>query len=263
MLKKLEFLKIMKKLSNRKKINKYNFHDELPNNYYPKINSDKKPKIVVYTCIIGGYDRLIDPLLHFENVDFCVYLDKEQDEIKDWKMMQLPEKVSQENNILANRYLKFHPHELFQEYDYSIYIDGNIQSIGDFTDFIYSVNDKTGLSLHRHQFRNCIFNEIEVCKLLKKGNYDKLKKQVKRYENDGFPKKFGMLECNVIVADLKNNNAKTILEDWWNEFKASESLRDQISLPYVLWKNGYTIKDVGSLGNNVYRNPKIRIFPHN
>ena len=53
-----------------------------------------------------------------------------------------------------------------------------------------------------------------------------------------------------------------LLEKWWNEFYMSESLRDQLSLPYVLWKNGYSIDQVGTLGNNVYDNTKLQITPH-
>ena len=36
------------------------------------------------------------------------------------------------------------------------------------------------------------------------------------------------------------------MEDWWKEIE-KYSNRDQVSLPYVLWKNGYQIGDVGTL----------------
>ena len=41
----------------------------------------------------------------------------------------------------------------------------------------------------------------------------------------------------IIITDLKNEEAKKFLNDWWNEFISTKSLRDQISLQYVVWKN--------------------------
>ena len=32
--------------------------------------------------------------------------------------------------------------------------------------------------------------------------------------------------------------------------------------PYILWKEGYHIEDIGCLGNDEYRNPKFRINAH-
>ena len=36
-------------------------------------------------------------------------------------------------------------------------------------------------------------------------------------------------------------------------------MRDQIALPYVMWKNGYSFEDVGLLGDNVFKNPVFSI----
>lgn len=263
MLKKGRIDKILKKFLGRKKTAKLNAHGEFDNGFIEDKERTDRPKIAVYTCITGGYDSLVEPLLKFDNIDYYAFVDNKDMKPNKWKIEDIPESQSDGNNILKNRYLKFHPHEFFEkDYDYSIYIDGNIKVMSDLTSLCYSVNEKTGLSLHRHQFRDCIFNEIEVCKMLKKGNYDKLKAQVTGYEKQGFPRHFGMLECNVIVTDLKSDKSKKILLDWWEEFKKSESYRDQISLPFVLWKNEYSIDDVGFLGNNVYGNPKIRIHQH-
>lgn len=34
------------------------------------------------------------------------------------------------------------------------------------------------------------------------------------------------------------------MEEWWNEME-KYSKRDQLSLPYIIWKNGYSFEDVG------------------
>ena len=266
MVKKFQLAKLLKKQINRKKVKKFNLHGELENDfkYDESLVKTEKPKIAVYTCITGQYDKLITPFLNFENIDYIAFTDNKEEDNKVWKIRDIPENIKQlQDNILINRYIKFHPAELFKEnYDYAIYIDGNIKVISDLTNLVYAINSATGLAFHRHQFRNCIYNEIEVCRLIGKGNYEKMKKQTQRYRQEGFPEQFGLYECNVIVSDLQNNVGTSILDSWWNEFRNSESYRDQISLPYVVWKNNCQFDDIGSLGNNVYKNPKIRLENH-
>ena len=247
-----------------KKIKKYNFKNESQNNYTTrKLKNERKPKIVVYTCITGNYDNILEPFIKVDNVDFVIFTDiKDDKKLKFWNKKVIPSKLKKYSDIKKNRYIKMHPNELFTEYDYSIYIDGNVQVMSDLTDLVYSVNDKTGISMHRHKSRNCIYDEIEVCRLRKKGNYKEMKKQVAKYKEEGFPCNFGMLEATIIVTDLKNLKAKKIYEDWWNEFNLTLSLRDQISLHYIIWKNNLTINDFGCLGYNLYRNPKFRICTH-
>lgn len=262
-IKKFNIIALLKKMISNKKISKYNAHEQLDNDYRCEQSSKKKPKIAVYTCITGNYDKkILEPFLQPSNIDYFLYTDNQETKSVNWKIRGIPEKILKYNNILKNRYIKMHPQELFSGYDYSIYIDGNVEVMSDLTDLVYAIKDKTGISMHRHQFRNCIYNEIEVCKIKKKGNYKKMKEQVERYRNEGFPKEFGMLEATIIVTDLKSKNAKVILDNWWKEFTSSESLRDQIALQYVIWRNNFKIEDFGSLGNNLYKNPKFRVNIH-
>lgn len=118
------------------------------------------------------------------------------------------------------------------------------------------------MAMFKHHTRDCIYDEEKVCNIYKKGKKEKIKKQIEKYISEGFPKNFGMLEGNVIVTDLKNKNSLKIQNSWWEEFLNSESLRDQLSLPYVLWKLNYRINDIGTLGNDVYRCPKFEFVKH-
>jgi len=82
------------------------------------------------------------------------------------------------------------------------------------------------------------------------------------YKQESFPFHYGMLEANVIVCDLKNKVAKKVMNDWWDDFVQKESYRDQLSLPYVLWKNHIIPEEIGTLGSNVYENYAINIEKH-
>ena len=224
----------------------------------------KKPKIAIYTCITGNYDKVCDPMLKCDNIDYYLFTDCNVNS-KEWNVKTIDEKSKKKyDNLVLNRYYKFHPFEFIdkEKYDYSIYIDGNINVVSDLTTLTLAVNNKTGLALHNHCNRNDLYDEAKACCLFKKGNSKKIKKQIDRYQKEHFPNKFGLFECNVIVCDLNNSNAKKIFDLWWDEFNLSDSNRDQIAFPYVLWKLGYSKNDVGCLGYNVYMNPKFRIENH-
>lgn len=220
-------------------------------------------RVAIYTCIVGGYDQLCEPIFANDGYDFFVFSDKKL-KSNVWKSKEIPEKIQKLNDkTLINRYLKMHPSEFFPEYDYAVYIDGNVCIVSDISSLISVADDgKVGFAMHRHVTRECIYEEAEACILYGKGNPQNLKKQIARYKKDGFPIKFGMLEATVIIFNLKSKECQVIMSEWWNEFLKSHSKRDQIALPYVLWKNGYKILDVGNLGNNVYKNPKFQVLSH-
>lgn len=268
-LKKFQFSKIFKKITirHREKIDRKKLHTKQIKEELTKSDEIEKSvedkKIVVYTCIAGKYDEVLEPLYHNDNVDYIIYTNNENIQVKEWQKRDIPDEIQKLNsNVLINRYIKMHPKELFEDYDYSIYIDGNIRTVSDLSSFVNKVNSKTGLALHRHSTRSCVYQEAKACELYKKGNSDKLDYQLEQYRKDGFSDNFGLLECNVIVSDLKNEVSAGILNDWWDDFIKWSSMRDQISFPYVLWKKGFKIDDVGSLGENVFNNPKIEIIKH-
>lgn len=269
-LKKLQFSKILKKITirRREKIDRKKLHTKLIKEDLIKLDeieqSVEDKKIVVYTCIAGNYDTVLEPLYHNDNVDYILYTNNENIQVKEWKKREIPEKIQELNsNVLINRYIKMHPKELFEGYDYSIYIDGNIRTVSDLSSFVNQVNSKTGLALHRHSTRNCVYQEAKACELFRKGNSEKLNYQLEQYRKEGFSDNYGLLECNVIVSDLKNEVAAGILNEWWEDFRKWSSMRDQISLPYVLWKKGFKVDEIGCLGENVFDNLKIEIIKHN
>ena len=224
---------------------------------------DPDIKVVVYSCITGGYDDFKEPLFKGSNTQYVMYTDKENKrDNSGWCFYNIPEIGLFDNNYI-NRYIKMHPFELFaSEYDYSIYIDGNVQAVSDLSVLPEMLQSESGFSVHRHRYRDCIYEEEQVCEWKGKGNIQKMKSQVKRYREEGFPAHFGLGECTVIVTDLKSSNAKMIYQKWWEEYLSSGSYRDQLCLPYVIWKLGMKMDSICTLGNNLYRNKKIRVYSH-
>lgn len=220
-------------------------------------------KIAVYSCISGNYDNILEPRYNLnKNITYIMYTDKDITS-SGWEIRRIPESLEKLSCSMQNRYIKLHPHELLGDFDYSIYVDGSIEIISDLSGMINLLNSSKGIAMHRHYARNCVYQEAVVCQVLKKGNKRQIDNQVKRYRKEGFPSEYGLLECGVIVTDLHNEATEDIYNEWWNELLKSESGRDQFSLPYVLWKKGISPGEIGTLGDNLYYNSKIRVYAHN
>lgn len=227
------------------------------------VDNKQQRRIAIYTCITGEYDNVEEPLIAEKACDYFLFTNNNSLKSNVWNIKEIPEGIKKiSNNAKINRYIKMHPKELFPDYDYAIYIDGNVKIISIISQLVNKINSKTGLAIHRHCQRTCIYEEIKACRAYKKGKYCDLKKQVNRYKKEKFPNNYGMLECNMIVSDLNNNNANKILSEWWHEYLKSESMRDQIALPYILWKKNLKIDDVGNLGNNINKNYLLKINTH-
>lgn len=263
-IKKLQFGEYIKREINNNRIKKYNMRLSNKKDDFDYGNfGDEHKKFVVYTCITGGYDGLMAPLYRHKDIDYIAYTDNPQIETEVWQLREIPASLEYlNNNIMINRYLKFHPSEFFSEYDYALYIDGNILVVSDIRNMVNRVNISTGLAFHRHSCRNCIYKEAEVCRIEKKGDHKKISEQLERYKNIGFPKQFGLYEANIILSDLRNASGKFILEEWWREFKESESFRDQIALPFAVWKCGFQFDEIGNLGFDMHLNPKFKKVNH-
>lgn len=252
--------------SSMRKITFHYNHDNDFSVYNIELLKNKIPRIAVYTCITGNYDSVCDPFIKFDNIDFYLFTNNDKIKSKIWMVKKIDKNIEKKyDNIKLNRYYKFHPFDFFSpnDYDYVIYIDGNIQVVSNLTTLTYVVSDKTGLALHNHCMRKDVYEEAKACCIFKKGNQKKIRNQINRYKKEKFPNDFGLFECNVIVSDLKNKAAQKIFDFWWNDFIVSESNRDQLSFPYTLWKLKYCKDDIGILGKNVYHNPKLRFNNHN
>ena len=268
-IKKLRFLKIKKdvfdNIATRIVRKKYEYRLNIEFENKDEKKDFKGKRIAVYTCITGDYDNIQIPLVKFDNVDFYMITDdakRYRKYSKLYKIIELDNTIKKLGDINANRYAKFHPFDYFNNYDYAIYMDSNIRVIGDIRTFVNYCTELTGLAMHRHRSRDCIFIEARVCKILRRGNFELIDKQMNRYRTEGFPNDFGMNEAGIIVTDLHNLSARHLLEKWWEEYLKSGTMRDQLSWPYVLWREKRKIEDVGNLGNDISKNYKIEFVKH-
>lgn len=252
-------------INGEKKLNKrrLSIDSNKENNYLRKSNYFSNEKIVIYTSIFGEYDSLAEPLSVPDNCEYYIITDQEVSDKSIWKkydFSKFSNEISKLSNIEKNRYFKMHPHLLFPDYNYSIYIDGNIKIITDLTEYIYYI-EEGGFAAHLHSKRDCVFDEFDAVKIFKKDTKENIEYYRKLLMKRNMPRHYGMLECNVLVREHNNEKCIEIMKEWWKEFCISTK-RDQLSLPYVLFKYGYRIEDIGKLGTNIFLNPSFRIERH-
>lgn len=212
---------------------------------FDEIDFSHKRNHVIYTCITGGYDNLIQPSCYNPDYDYICFTDNkdwiEKGIIGVWQIRSLFE--NKFSNALNNRWHKTHPRILFPEYDDSIYIDGNIDIL---TDSIFSQIErkKNPIVIPVHFARDCVYKEIATL-----GGSNKIKKEhlnaMKLFLKYGnFPKHYGLNENNLIYRKHNQKDVVAIMEEWW-ELILNVAPRDQLSLPYVLWTHNIKPSDIG------------------
>ena len=108
---------------------------------------------VVYTSVFGGYDKLVEQNLP---------------DGWDWKCFSEENSLSlyTDNTRNAKRF-KVLPHRYLKEYEYSIFIDGNMTIKGDVSELIEKYLSDSNVAFFSHggnslDGRNCVYDEANT-----------------------------------------------------------------------------------------------------
>lgn len=221
-------------------------------------------KGVVYTAIFGKYDELPDNTFITDDYDYICFSDHE---IKSdlWKtILSVP---IYEDPTRNSRKYKALPHRYLSNYEYSIWVDGNMKMIGDSRPLLNGTIFQTYDHMQCFDKRNCIYEEANAIFQLGEANLKRtpergyrnwkdnpiiIQEQISRYQAAGFPENFGLAETSVVIRKHNDPSCIKLNEDWWTEMKYG-SRRDQLSLNYVEWKNKFKINYIpGDVRNNEY-----------
>ncbi|CAM8483525.1 DUF616 domain-containing protein [Escherichia coli] len=196
-------------------------------------------KYVIYTGIFGGYDHLIEPQVELhENIHLVCFTNNPELTSKKWKVIMIGDDNISDH--MLNRKVKVLPHLFLQDYEYSLYVDGNIFLKNNFLNFFERYcKGEFLMALPRHLDRYCIYEEAKICILQKKDNVSLINKQMDFYQSQGYPKNNGLYENNILLRKHNDDLIRKIMEDWWEQLN-TWSKRDQLSLCYVFWNHKFT-----------------------
>ena len=199
---------------------------------------------VIYTAIIGGFDEFVEPSYKPEGWEFVCFSDSEL-KSDTWEVR--PTLPLYTDNTRTARKHKLLAHRLFPKHEYSLWIDGNIQVVGDVNKLLPYL-DNCNYSTYDHSQnqldpRSCIYDEgktILDLGMKNGGNYKDdpniISRQMKRYRDEGYPAQNGLV---VQMEVLRRHNQVDVLdamEHHWVELKYN-SKREQLSFNYIAWKN--------------------------
>lgn len=133
-----------------------------------------------------------------------------------WKLRPLV--FTKLDPVRNQRWHKLHAHTLFPEYEYSLWIDSNIDILTPavFEDVYTAIENKQKIAIAPHPARDCIYDEIDACLLLKKDEPKLMNSQIEVMKKDGFPAHFGLFETNIMLRKHGDKVIQKAMKDWWS-----------------------------------------------
>ena len=228
---------------------------------WDRTNYCSQKRIAVYVAEFGGYDTVRSPLMFPDNIDYFLVSDRtaapEGWHLKDPSGI-LPADVTA--SAQRNRWCRMHPGLLFPDHDVSIYVDSSTLIASDLTPLANAAQHRP-VAMFRHMDRDCVYDEIEACRIKKKAPASMLDAQRGYLRELGVPEHWGLLETPMVVTDLHSPTSAGILQTWWEEYSRYPG-RDQISLIACLWKQKISPGEIAALGSDLRNCDLFLRLPH-
>lgn len=206
--------------------------------------------IVIYTAITTGYDNLKVPSFVSEGVDYIAFSDVD---VKSdfWRVIVIDNDEGLDSVRMARK-VKILGHSILREYDFSIWIDGNVDVLGDIKE-LSGLLDDYALVTFKHPARSCIYEEAIACIEHKKEEVEVIERHLGRLKLADYPEMNGLVESNVIFRRY-SAEVDALMLSWFSEVMLSTK-RDQLSFNYVCWLHNFKYGVMGcenARGNSAY-----------
>lgn len=210
--------------------------------------------IVIYTAIIGDYDELHDPLYVDQGVDYVCFTDQENITSDIWQIKSIEYSGDLDRRLLTRQY-KLMPHRFLPQYNTSVWMDASMQIIGSILELIHEYQVSSDMLFFPHE-GTCIY-DITLGEQYREKKQVLLQQMVTYYEK-GYPLDNGIIAGGFLA---RNHNLKTVIsvmEEWYSQTELF-SKRDQLSLPYALWRQN-TPYDL--ICDYMYHNRYFKVYDH-
>ncbi len=221
-------------------------------------------KTAIYTCIVGAYDELRQPLVLEDGFDFICFVGPgERTTARDgvWEIRELP--ATQRSATLSARWAKTHPHILLPDYDCSVWIDGNIMLLDGSLFHAARLKAASGVQYSGvpHYNRDCTYEEARKCFDMKYLDLVGLLRVWGFLALHALPRHAGLMESNLIFRRHTEAAVVAFDELWWERI-LHLSRRDQLSLIPTLRKSGLAWDDRLLDGLNTRNHAGFRYLLH-
>lgn len=196
-------------------------------------------KFVIYTAISGGFDDLIQHTYVSKDADYVCYTDQNVPNPGIWEIRPL--ETQHLDRVRSAKYYKMSPNELFPTYQFSVWIDGNIDVLNDALQCSVEalILGKKVIASNIHFSRDCSYAEALVCRNSLLDDSAVILRQIEYLEQLEFPHNYGLFESNMIFREHHQPSNIALMRSWW-DMVLRFSRRDQLSFGFVLFQNQQT-----------------------
>ena len=131
------------------------------------------------------------------------------------------------------------------------------------TNYLFEIinNTNKNILIPKHYCRDCIFDEIQAVKAIKKETEENLNKIKTYLDENNMPRNYGLNETNIIYRKHNNPQIIKLMDDWWYMIE-NYTKRDQASLSFVLRKNHIKPDEI-CFDNARIDRKNFKIYSHN
>ena len=197
-----------------------------------------------YTSVFGDYEPIWPPHHADSAVDYVLVSDTTMPP-RGWTHRSI-DPTGFDSPRLANRFQKMRFHESLPASHLSVYIDANIRPVASLLPLLESFDESgADLGLYRHYSRNSVRSEARACLERNKVEHpEAVEPELSFYESQGFPDEDGLWEGSIILKRHDSPKLDAAMAEWWELYSRFQT-RDQFSLPYIIWKHGLHVFDLG------------------
>lgn len=210
-------------------------------------------RVALVSAIFGGRDfaRPVPPGLGIDAAVLFTDCIRPED-AHGWRVIQVE---SPADPRMEARRIKTLALELVDA-DVVLWVDGRIRLTGESVrPLLEQALAGADIAGFPHPWRRCAYAEAKECGVLGLAPVADLEAQAEVYRAEGLPPAAGL--WNTMVLARRNTPAMVELgRAWWDELQR-HTVRDQVSLPYLLWRDGI---HCGRLGADVYREGSSMYF---
>lgn len=223
-----------------------------------------KERLAIYTCIIGGYDELLQPGVVDPDFDYICFVgngEKKAERIGVWQIRELD--LAIDDPALLSRYPKMHPHILLEDYDASLWIDGNIEIVDGSIYKALRTKLAAGVKYSgvAHPSRDCVYDEAYMCRNMGYISNFKTLRVWAFYLLHGISRHSGLMENNIIFRRHNDPDIVALDSLWWEKI-LNFCRRDQLSLMWCLAKCGIRRDYLLPKGQSSRNYPGLRYLRH-